>query len=255
MPGLGNFRFQFDSCQSFPNGESRCHPPLARTTLPALHELIFEGVNEYFEDLVARIDTPLIRKLEITLFHRPFYEFSQLSRFIGRAEVFKSPAHANISLSYSGAAEVSLSLGTRTDRPAPLLLRIWCEELHLRLRYFVQVCSSSLLPFSKVESLAISSKLDQSQWGATAEDFPWLDLLRPFTAVEVLHIGRNSLTPVAYTLKTVVKERITEMFPAIRELSIGGHLPSRPVLMAIEEFATTRGLLTRLYRPHRWIAG
>ena len=255
MPGLIFLRFQFDSPESLPNGERRRQHSLARSTLPTLCELIFEGSDEYFEDLVSRIDTPVIRKLEITLFHRPFYEFSQLSQFIGRVEVFKLPACANISLLYSGAAEVSLSLGTGTDEPARLLFGIWCDELHLQLRYFVQVCNSPLLPFSNVESLIISSKMQHSQWGPTAEEFLWLDLLRPFTAVKVLHIGKNSLTPVAYTLKTVVKERITEMFPTIRELSIGGHSPSGPVLRAIEEFATARGLFTRLDRPHRWIAG
>jgi hypothetical protein len=250
MPGLGNIRFQFESPESFPNGESRRHPPLARSTLPALRELIFEGFDEYFEDLVARIDAPLIRKLEITFFYRPFYEFSQLSQFIGRVEVFKSPARASISL-YDGAA---VNMRTGTDGRAWLLLGISCDELHLRLRHFVQVCSSPLLPFSNVESLAISSGLQQSQWGPTAEKFLWLDLLRPFTAVKVLDIDKNSLTPVAYALNEVVEGRIPEIFPAIRELSIGEHLPSRPVLRAIDEFAVVRGLFTRLNHPFRWVA-
>ncbi|KAI0270093.1 hypothetical protein BGY98DRAFT_1012074, partial [Russula aff. rugulosa BPL654] len=227
MPRLRSLRFQFDSPQSFPNGESRRHPPLARSTLPALHQLIFGGVNEYFEDLVARIDTPL-------------------SQFIGRVEVFKSPASAYIRLFYD-TAEVLVSPRTGTDESA---------ELHLQLRYLAQVCSSSLLSFSDVEFLAISSqRLQQSQWGSTAEDFLWLDLLHLFSAVKVLNIDKNSLTPIASTLKEVVKERMTEIFPAIRELSIGEHLPSMPILRAIEKFATARGLFTRLDGPCRWVAG
>jgi hypothetical protein len=255
MPGLSHLRFQFDSPHSFPNGESRRHPPLARSTLPALRELIFGGINEYFEDLVSRIDTPVIRKLEIVFFHRHFYEFSQLSRFINRVEVFKSPTHAKIR-HYHFEAEVSAGLGTGTDEPARLLLGISCGEQHLRLRYLVQVCSSSLLPFSNVGSLAISSvdQLQHPQWGPTAEDFLWLDLLHSFSAVKVLDIDKNSLTPVAYTLEEVVEERTAEIFPAIRDLSIGGHLPSGPVLRAIEEFATARGLFTRFDRPNRWVA-
>jgi hypothetical protein len=71
--------------------------------------------------------------------------------------------------------------------------------------------------------------------------------------VEVLDIDENSLKPVAYTLETVVDERITGMFPAIRELSIGEHKPSRPVVRAIEKFATARGLFTRLAHPRRWV--
>lgn len=121
------------------------------------------------------------------------------------------------------------------------------------------VYSSSLLPFSGAESLTIYNvslrQWQQSQWEPTAENFLWLDLLRPFSAVADLCIDNNILTPVAYTLKEVAKERITEIFPAIQELSVGEHLPSRPVIRAIEKFATARGLFTSLDRPHRWVAG
>ncbi|KAI0270094.1 hypothetical protein BGY98DRAFT_1179958 [Russula aff. rugulosa BPL654] len=207
MPRLSFLCLQFDSPESFPNGKRRRQPSLARSTLPVLHELIFLGVDEYFEDFVARIDTPQIRVLETTLFHRHLYEFSQLSQFIGRVEVFKSPARADIELSYE-TAKVIVCQRTGTDGRARLVLGL----------------SSSLLPFSDVESLAISSVMDQlqqSEWGPIAEGFTLLNLLRPFTAVKVLDIDRNSLTPVASTLKEVVKERMTEIFSAIRELSIG----------------------------------
>ena len=256
LPRLGALRFQFDSPQSFPTYESRRRPPPTRFTLPALRELIFEGVDEYFEDLVARIDTPVIRDLEITFFYRHFYDFSQLSQFIGRIEVFKSPVRAEMKLLY-GVAELSVNLQTETEGHASLLLGTSCDELYLQLRHFLQICSSSLLPFSNVESLAISSayQLKQSQWGPTAEDFLWLDLLHACSNVKVLDIDENSLTPVAYTLKEVVEGRITEVFPAIRELSIGEHLPRGPALRAIEKFATARGLFTRLDSPHRWVAG
>jgi len=256
LPSLGNLRFQFDSPQSFPNGESRRHPSLGRSTLPALRELIFEGIDEYFEDFISRIDTPVIHILEITFFPRHFYEFSQLSQFIGRVEVFKSPDHAKIQL-LNGLAEASFIPRTGTNEPAWLLLGISCDERYLQLRYFVQVCSSSLLPFSDVERLAILGvdDLQHPQWGPTAEDFLWLDILHPFSTVKELTVDENILTPVAYTLKEVVKERITGIFPAIQEVSIGEHLPSRPVLRAFENFGSARGLFTRLDHPHRWVAG
>jgi hypothetical protein len=154
-------------------------------------------------------------------------------------------------------ARVSASLRKRTGGPARLLLRLPSYGLHSQLQCFVQVCSSSLLLSSNVESLAISSehRLRRSQQDATAEDFLWLNLLHQFSAVKVLDIEKNSVTPVAYALKEVAKERITDIFPAIRELSIGEHSPSRPILRAIEKFATARGLFTRLDCPRRWVAG
>ena len=169
MPNLDDLRFQFDSPQSFPNGESRPHPPMARCTLPALRELIFEGVNEYFEGLVARIDTPVIRKLEITFFHRHFYDFSQLSQFIGRVGVFKSPAHANIGL-YNFQAEVSVSFGTGTDEPASLSLGISCNELHL------QLLLATLLQPGKPRYLQCGSITERTHRGR-------LPMVGPFTPI------------------------------------------------------------------------
>jgi len=255
MPKLRKLHFEFDSLQSFPYRKSRRHPPLARSTLPTLRNLILKGDDEYFEDFVARIDTPVIRVLEITFFHRHIYDFSQLSQFIGHVEVFKSPTSAEIGFC-DYAAEVSLRTGTDELEPARLLLGMSSDELHLRLRFFVQVCSSSLLPFCKAESLEISGEdqLQQSEWESTAEDFLWMDLLHTFSAVKDLEIGREILTPVAYTLKEAVKERITGVFPAIQELSIGEHVSSGNDLRAIEKFAAARGLFT-LDHPHRWVAG
>ena len=254
MPRLSTLRFQFDSPESFPNGERRHHPPLTRSTLPALRKLFFEGIYKYFEDFAARIDTPVILTLDVIFFpsHKPFYDFSQLSQFIGRIEVFKSPAHAGATLFYPGV-EVSICRRTRTNELALLQVRCDDVELPLQLRRLVQAFSSSL-PFSDAESLSISSgfKLGLE---ATAEDLLWLDFFHSFSTVKNLYIDEEILTPVAYTLKKVVKERITDVFPAIQELSIGEDLPSGPVLRAVEEFATARGLLTRLDHPHRWVAG
>ena len=252
MPRLSSLDFLFDSPKSFPNGESRHHPPLTRSTLPALRELIFQGIYKYFEDLAARIDTPVILNLDVVFFpgHQPFYDFSQLSQFIGRIEAFKSPAHAVARLFYPGT-EVSICRRTKTNELALLWVRCEDDELPLQLRRLVQIFSSSL-PFSEAESLSIFGGFEfgRTQLEATAEDLLWLDLFRSFSAVKNLYIDEKILMPVAYTLKKVVKERITDVFPVIQELSIRRDLPSGPVLRAVEEFATARGLLTRLDRPH-----
>ena len=256
-PKLSALCFQFDSPESFPNRESRHHSrALARSTLPALRVLFFGGVNEYLEDLVARIDTPVIKVFVITFFHRHIYDFSQLSQFIGRIEVFKSPYYAHIYFS-DGAAGVSVSPRRCTNGLSWLALGISCYELHPQLRSLVQVCSS-LLPFSDAKSLDTSCyyRLRRSQWELpTAEDVLWLDLLRQFSAVKNLAICEYILAPVAYTLNEVVKERITDVLPAIRNLSVGERLPSGLVLSFMEKFATERGLFTRLDHPHRWVAG
>jgi hypothetical protein len=61
----------FKSPQSCPDQESGHYaPPLpARTVLPALVAILFGGVNEYLEDLLARIDAPRLFRLWITFFN------------------------------------------------------------------------------------------------------------------------------------------------------------------------------------------
>jgi len=255
MPKLRSLRFQFHSSRSFPNDESRPHPPLARSTLPALCELIFEGVCEYFEEFIARIDVPVIRSLEIAFFHRYFYHFSELSKFIDHAAIFKSPTNAYIHL-FNGGADVTLVPLSGTYRDVTLTLEISCSELDQQLRYLTQLCSSTLPPFHKVKTLGIFCvyEMQKPHWEHPTEDLRWLDILQPFSTVERLYIAKSILTPVTYTLNMVAKRRITEVLPAIQELSIGKHLPSGSVLRAIEKFATSRRLFTRLDGPNRWVA-
>jgi hypothetical protein len=84
---------EFESLESFPIGEHRPPPPPTRTLLPALTELRFDGVNEYAEDLLARIDTPLLEYLKIHLFHQFISDTAQLSQFINRLPKLNLKAH------------------------------------------------------------------------------------------------------------------------------------------------------------------
>ena len=74
----------FESPRSRPYRENRRLPPPTRTLLPSLRVLQFTGVSEYLEDLVARIDTPLLSCLEMTLFHQLIFDTPQLAQFISR---------------------------------------------------------------------------------------------------------------------------------------------------------------------------
>ena len=73
---------EFKSPESFPFLEDRPPLPSTRTLLPALAEFQFHGVSEYLEDLVVRIDTPQLDKLEISLFHQFVPDTSQLALFV-----------------------------------------------------------------------------------------------------------------------------------------------------------------------------
>src|SRR5712675_2017130 len=68
MTRLEFLDLRFRSPRSRPDPASQPLPPLTRFVLPALTRLIFEGVYEYLEDLLARIDPPLLYHLYIVFF-------------------------------------------------------------------------------------------------------------------------------------------------------------------------------------------
>jgi hypothetical protein len=72
-----------------PGQKSRRSPPPTRILLPVLTELEFVGVSEYFEDIAAGIDAPLLGKLTI-IFHQPIFDTLQLTLLIGRTPKLKA---------------------------------------------------------------------------------------------------------------------------------------------------------------------
>ena len=75
---LNSLRLEFESPQSCPDPASRRPPPLTRSVPPVLRFLSFKGVSEYLDDLVACIDGPQLRRLDITFFNDVVFDTPQL---------------------------------------------------------------------------------------------------------------------------------------------------------------------------------
>ena len=69
LTSLDLLQFGFESPQSSPDQETRRPRPPSRSVIPALTGISFTGVNEYLEELVARIDTPRLRWLQTAFFN------------------------------------------------------------------------------------------------------------------------------------------------------------------------------------------
>src|SRR5258708_1287704 len=87
---------EFESPLSRPKRESRRPPPLTRSILPALTVFRFKGSSEYLEDLVARIDTPLLDRLHIVFFHQLIFNTPQLTQFISRTPNLETQGEARV---------------------------------------------------------------------------------------------------------------------------------------------------------------
>ena len=108
---LESLSLGFESPLSRPVQETqRPHPP-TRSALPALFVFQFEGVTEYLEDLVARIDAPLLHSFDITFFFdQPIFDTQQLAQFVARTPSIQRPVEAHFVIFYSHVEITSMTL-------------------------------------------------------------------------------------------------------------------------------------------------
>ena len=227
----------FESPRSRPDRKSRCLAQQTRTLLPVLAELCFKGVDEYLEFLVARIDAPLLDDLTITFFHQQIFDTAQLTRFINRIPRFKGQDKAHVDIA---DWRVSVTLLQTFDRK--LCLGVSCAETDLQLSSLAQVCSSfiPLALIHAVEHLYIKSCWSLLYWQEDiVENSRWLDLLRPFSAVNCLYISWEFVPRIAPALEELVGERVTEVLPALQTLFLE-ETNSGPVQEAIGKFVAAR---------------
>jgi hypothetical protein len=95
MASLDHLSIRFKSPASRPDPRNRHPPPLTRAILPALTKFDFRGT---LEDLVARIDAPLLDSVEITFFNQLVFDIRQFPRFIAYAPELMSCDMAQINI-------------------------------------------------------------------------------------------------------------------------------------------------------------
>jgi hypothetical protein len=201
--------------------------------------LRLKGVGEYLDDLVARIDAPLLDKLTITLLHQLIFDTPQLSQFISRTPKFKTHTEAHMVFSVK---DVSITLPQIFH--GVLKLAISCSQSDWQLSSLAQVFSSSFLQalISMVEHLYIQSRSFRLHWQDDIENSQWLELLQPFIAVKSLYMSRDFTPRIAPALKELVGERVTEVLPALQTLFLEEPLPSGTIQEAIGQFVAVRQL-------------
>jgi hypothetical protein len=229
----------FESPLSRPIRESRRPRPPTRSALPALTYFSFEGVSEYLEDLVARVDAPLLNTLHITFFHQLIFDTPQLAQFLARTPNIQPPVDARITFSDYVVKVTSVTPN--------FVLRISCRQLDWQLSSLAQVCSSSfpqvLVPTSTVERLDIREMYPgRLRWQDDIENSQWLEVLHPFTAAKDLYVSREFLPRIAPALQ----ELAGQVLPSLQNLFLDDLHQSGPVGEAvgeaIEKFVAARQL-------------
>jgi hypothetical protein len=212
---LNELRIGFKSPRSRPPREGRHRMP-TRSVLPALTRLRFVGVSEYLEDLITRIDAPLLSQLQIVLFHQLTFDTPQLVQFISRTPKLKACNEARVVFYNS---RVTMALSGRDE--LELTLGISCSQSDWQLSSMAQVFASSfpraLIPM--LEHLYILSGVIQGQfWQDDLENNQWLELFHPFSTVKKLYLSERFIPHIALTLQELVGERVSEVLPNLQSI-------------------------------------
>jgi hypothetical protein len=244
----------FESPQSSPDQESgRYSPPLpTRSVLPALTVFSFKGVNEYLEDLLARIDAPRLHRLWIVFFNDIFFDTQELIHFIGRTRAFKPPNEVHVAFSSSARFQ----LQSQASNLLMVKVDVSCRKPNWQLSALAQICTSFSPHLSAAESLYInlysSPKLD---WKDGIENTEWLEILFPFTAVKNLYLSKEFGPRIAPALQELTEGGMTAVLPTLQNLFLEGFQPSESVEEGIGRFISGRQLTDHPITISSWDRG
>ena len=220
LSSLESLYLGFRSLQSRPDRESPSLHPQKRSTLPALIDFHFKGVTEYLEELMTRIDTPQLDRMNINFFNQIDFHCPRLAEFINCTPTLRALNEAHVQFDDSIAG---VTLGSRTSefRLDKLVIDISCREPDWQLSSIEQVCNWSLPPLSTVEALYMDHRYSNLVWRNEAiEDTLWLELLLPFTALRNLYLSNEFAPGIAAALQELVVGRITEVLPSLQNIFV-----------------------------------
>ncbi|KAI9510213.1 hypothetical protein F5148DRAFT_1282217 [Russula earlei] len=230
---------------------SRPPPPLTRSVLPSLTKLVFKGVHEYLEDLLAQLEAPLLNDLKITFFVDVNFVVPQLRQLISRTESFKTCNRAFVCTSYYHTLQFGIFRETN-DSPE-FSLEIKCKELDRLFSLLAQVCNSSFFLLSTLVRLDIRDPVypsPLSHWNMNTTR--WVELFDPFTAVKDLRLAKRVAPHVCQALEELAEERVAGVLPALQNIFLSDLQPLEPVPKFIEGFLAARELTGHPVAVYPW---
>ncbi|KAI0249352.1 hypothetical protein BJV78DRAFT_1227749 [Lactifluus subvellereus] len=236
-PQLKFLTIRFHS-PTFPRSQegARTRPPLlSRAALPALSEFSFKGDIQYLEDLVARIDAPIVEEFDTTLFDHIAYEIPQLTQFICRTEELKSSPYRTSIFLWDRGLYITLYFGYPSLQ-GTFRLQTECEEASAQVFVLAHICRQLSPIVSSAECLDVQS--DQ-HWPDEADTERWLELFSPFNSVRRIEVVGTVVPSVASALERSAGEMGQMVLPALQDLHLKDTPPSLP---EIESFVAARRL-------------
>jgi hypothetical protein len=255
LTSLTNFSIGFTSPASRPDPITRPPPPLTRAVLPALTNFCFHGVSAYLEDLMARIEAPLLEVIKIAYFNQLVFDIQQLPRFIGHAPALISCDTAYM-LIYNDKVLMGFSSMRRPSYTRFLTLEIPGRGVDWQVSSLAQMCNqlSESFIMSCIETLYIDKILCALPLTLQDEmdERQWLELFHPFTTVRTLYLSQMIHPHIMSALRGLNGETATEVLPALDNLYLQEHWGIESVQQDIEPFIIARQRSGHPVSIHPW---
>jgi hypothetical protein len=224
---------------SFPESRRR-HPLPIRTLLPALIHFEFKGVSRYFENLLARIDAPLLNSFFITFVCELIFDLPQLAHFMERTTKFQALNEAHVDIDDHVIRVGSLPPRQTFDETSGFSISceipsVWPSPTT------AEVLESFFTSLYIVEHLYIYGSqyfMEGSEYG--------LEIFYPFLSAKNLYVSKEFARAIAPTLQMFVREGgfgVVQLLRDLETLFLEEPLPSGPVQDGIGQFVAARQLL------------
>jgi hypothetical protein len=210
-------------------------PSGPRVVLPALTSFKYRGTSKYLDSLVAKIDAPRLKDIDITFSSQPTMDASQLGRFIERTDMQISLLQADIE---SSAHAISISF-TDSSASTPLRLQILCKPLDWQLSSMAQICDQCSPFLFRFNNFGINTT--QSSSGRDdIDDEQWLALFRAFGGARSVWVTGELTIDILCALGKADRER-ANVLPALRHIRVGRPLAIYgPAWDAVQSFTALR---------------
>ena len=187
-----------------------------RIVLPALTCFEYRGISKYLDSFVAGIDAPHLRNIDITFFHQPTVDASQLGQFIERIGIKTVLREADIQAAVD-AVSISFKTSSTSTR---LRLQIPCKQLDWQLSSMTQVCDQFSPFLFGVQHLVFNTNGFSSD--QDVDDEQWLQLIRSFGGTRTLSIAGKFTTRILCVLQPADEGYTsnTTVLPALRNLRV-----------------------------------
>ncbi|KAH9167715.1 hypothetical protein EDB89DRAFT_112310 [Lactarius sanguifluus] len=222
--------FQWDTS---PHG--RIDPAtVTRTVLPALTYFEFQGVCDYVEDLVARIDCPCLNGIDLSYLEPSFgFQVSEIFKFINRSEDPQLTLFDRVDVRFDSSLGRTTTLKFSTPHHIPIYISLIGQDLGQVFQVFSQLTAK----LSNVRHLFIDGSWRQGPEIGRAE---LVQFLHQFTTTQTLHVSQKSAKRIALALKSVDGEMAAKLLPALDLLC----LEDQPV-SSVAKFCAVRRLSGR----------